>query len=341
MAVFRPDLAAKAVIITGVGAHDELPNSTCVALLLARPLSSEQTRSALAAEIKPGAQPYVVELLRSGGTQVLSVEMDVDGIPMRLPLRRELVDATTGEVLLSMEHAPRGPWLQRPVVVTESDAVRLVEASGLAGSKGAMGAQLVADPQPNQTVAAWRVDPPYSALLGVNSVFLVDAFTGQVRPLGDRSAAVNVRAFDPNPVLNPGGSTIEVESLAGGVVAGPRFVCTPPSLTFSFEANADLSAEAQADFRAWLEGFRVNFSSILAARAEGELIIAAAGKLGASAGAALNGAVMDLSTSGNLKAKFGARCALLELPIAASALADSGGDLKVNVDASIEVIGAF
>jgi len=119
--------------------------------------------------------------------------------------------------------------------------------------------------------------------------------------------------------------------------------CTPPTLSFSYELRGDLEGglQAEAEFRAWLEGFRIHFGAILAARAEAEVVVDAAAALVASASGAVQGAVEDLSADANISAAFGARCALIELPIAAEAMASSQGDLTANLSAAVEVVGVF
>lgn len=117
--------------------------------------------------------------------------------------------------------------------------------------------------------------------------------------------------------------------------------CTPPTLAFSFEWAAGIEAEQQAEFRAWLEGFRANFSALVAARAEADVVAGAALDLVASAEGALKGAVTDLQASGDLSASIGAGCALLELPEAAEALGASTQSLQANATATVEVLGAF
>ncbi|MBL4683364.1 MAG: hypothetical protein JKY37_02150 [Nannocystaceae bacterium] len=125
--------------------------------------------------------------------------------------------------------------------------------------------------------------------------------------------------------------------------ASASVTCTPPTLAFKFEWSAEVAGDlnAQAEFRAWLEGFRGHFAGLLAARVEAELIGDAAVALVASAEGALRGTIEDLSTSGDLKATVGAKCALGELPLAASALADASGSLSANLSATVEVVSAF
>ncbi len=114
----------------------------------------------------------------------------------------------------------------------------------------------------------------------------------------------------------------------------------PPRLDVSFEFAAGLQGDldAQAEFRAWLEGFKGHFSAILAARAKADLIVDASAKLVGAADGAVSGAVEVIIGEPNLKASFGAKCALEQLPIAASALASASGELKTNVEASAMLV---
>lgn len=127
--------------------------------------------------------------------------------------------------------------------------------------------------------------------------------------------------------------------------ASASLQCTPPTLAFGFEwadgVKDDL--QAQAEFRAWLEGFRLHFAAILAARAEAEVVAKAAVGLIASAGpnGALQSAVAELTGDANLKAAFGAKCALEEVPVAFTALSSSSAELGANLEAAVEIVGAF
>lgn len=119
--------------------------------------------------------------------------------------------------------------------------------------------------------------------------------------------------------------------------------CTPPTLDIGFEWNAEASGDLamQAEFRAWLVGFRIHFAALLGARAEAELVVEAAVKLVATAEGALRDAVVDLTSDVNLEAAFGARCALAELPIAAAALGSSQASLQASASATADLLGAF
>ncbi len=125
--------------------------------------------------------------------------------------------------------------------------------------------------------------------------------------------------------------------------ASASLECRPPTLAFGFEFNGEAAGDviAQAEFRAWLEGFRGHFGAILAARAKADVVVEASTNLVAAASGAVEGSIEELSADANLKASIGAVCALQELPIAAAALADASGSLSANVSASVEVIGVF
>jgi len=123
--------------------------------------------------------------------------------------------------------------------------------------------------------------------------------------------------------------------------ASASIECTPPTLAFSFEWAAGVDADAQAEFRAWLEGFRANFSALLAARAEAEVVTDAAANLIVSADGALRDAVLELRDGGEVFAAVGAGCALLELPEAAGSLTASAESLRAEASAAVTVVGSF
>lgn len=141
---------------------------------------------------------------------------------------------------------------------------------------------------------------------------------------------------DPPEVSAECEATVEAKASAS-------IACTPPTLAFSFEwaAGIDGDVNAQAEFRAWLEGFRANFSALVAARAEAEVVAGAAANLIVSADGALLDAVAELQASGEVFAAVGAGCALLQLPDAAGALTGSSQSLQANAAATVTLLGAF
>jgi hypothetical protein len=143
---------------------------------------------------------------------------------------------------------------------------------------------------------------------------------------------------DPPSVSAECEATVEAKASAS-------LECTPPTIdvAFSWAAGVSGDATAQAEFRAWLQGFRAHFAVIVAARAKAEVVASAATELVASAGTdgVLWAEVEDLSAAGDLKASIGAGCALKELPVAVDALAGASASLQGNLSATVEVVGAF
>lgn len=125
--------------------------------------------------------------------------------------------------------------------------------------------------------------------------------------------------------------------------ASASLECTPPTLDIAFTFNGAAAADldAQAEFRAWLQGFRGHISGLVAARAEADAILQASASLVASSEGALRGAVEDISASGDLAASIGAACALDQLPIAATALGTASTNLTTTAEASLTVLTAF
>lgn len=118
--------------------------------------------------------------------------------------------------------------------------------------------------------------------------------------------------------------------------------CTPPSLSVEFAFEAGVSADAQAEFKIWLEGFKGRFAGMLAASAKLEIVGDAAAGLVAAAGGAVNGALEEISADGslNLKATVGIGCALTELDAVGSALAEAQGEIAGSVSATAMISGA-
>jgi hypothetical protein len=118
--------------------------------------------------------------------------------------------------------------------------------------------------------------------------------------------------------------------------------CTPPSLSVSFQFAAGLDAEAQAEFRVWLEGFKARFAGMLAASAKLEFVGDAAIGLVAAADGAVRGAFDGISGEGglNLKASIGIGCALTELNAVGTALGEATGEIEASLSATASIAGA-
>lgn len=125
--------------------------------------------------------------------------------------------------------------------------------------------------------------------------------------------------------------------------AKAEIVCTPPSLTvdFQFAASIEGDANAKAEFKAWLEGFKARFAALLAVRAKLDFVAEAAGDLIASADGAVRASIEGaLDGDVDLKAKIGIGCAITSLDDVGTALADAQGELTASVSAFAEVGGA-
>jgi len=125
--------------------------------------------------------------------------------------------------------------------------------------------------------------------------------------------------------------------------AKAEVTCTPPSLTIDFQFSAAIEgdANAKAEFKAWLEGFKARFAAMLAVRAKADILVEAIADLGTNATGAVRGAV-DAAAGGDLdlKATVGLGCALGELEFVGQALGDAGGQLEASGSAFVEISGA-
>ena len=119
--------------------------------------------------------------------------------------------------------------------------------------------------------------------------------------------------------------------------------CTPPSvaITWNWSAEFEGDLQAQAEFRAWINGFRGHYSAILAARAQGDLLIEAGQGLIDASTTAVTDAAAELQADANLRASIGAACAIGELPIAGQVVTDAVGRLGASVSAAGEITAAL
>lgn len=117
--------------------------------------------------------------------------------------------------------------------------------------------------------------------------------------------------------------------------------CFPPSLEVTWQWSAALEGDvmAQAEFKAWLEGFKGHISVMLAARTKADILVDSLGKLGAAADGAVK-ASMEAAIDGDFSAKIKVPCALAQLPDAIDLIADASGSLSASATASVEVFGA-
>ena len=114
--------------------------------------------------------------------------------------------------------------------------------------------------------------------------------------------------------------------------------CTPPSLDVEFQFAATLDAQGQAEFKAWLSGFKLRFAGLLAARAKLEFVGEASIDAAASGVAAVEGAISaTLGGDANLKAVIGLGCATDQLSVVGTVLGGVTADIQGSTSAILMV----
>jgi hypothetical protein len=117
--------------------------------------------------------------------------------------------------------------------------------------------------------------------------------------------------------------------------------CFPPSLDVGFQWSAAYAADVmlQAEFKAWLEGFKGHISIMLAARTKADILVESLGNLSAAGSGALEASFGALA-DGDFSATIKIPCALEQLPLAVGLITDATGELSASASASVEVFGA-
>ena len=110
--------------------------------------------------------------------------------------------------------------------------------------------------------------------------------------------------------------------------------CDPPQLTIDYQLRTavELNANARAEFRAWLEGFRTRFAAMLAAQAKLRSVATAAQNLKVAGEGAVQ-ASFDTLADGNLKAKIGVACAIQQLPSSGMAMEQAVTEATASLNA--------
>lgn len=120
--------------------------------------------------------------------------------------------------------------------------------------------------------------------------------------------------------------------------------CFPPQLeiTWQWSAKLDGDVNAQAEFRAWLQGFRVRYAALIAALKRAELVVKVGADLAAAAEGAVKGSI-DVAASGDvdLKTGVGLGCALNALGDVGTAVQQATGRLQGSITAAAEVSGSI
>lgn len=118
--------------------------------------------------------------------------------------------------------------------------------------------------------------------------------------------------------------------------------CTPPQLQVDWQWAAGVQADvnAQAQFRAWLEGFKGNLSVLLAAKAKAKFVADAGASLGTAATGAFKGAIDKLTADADALAIIRIGCALKEAPKAGTMVKEAATTLSASVSDAASVVGA-
>jgi hypothetical protein len=121
--------------------------------------------------------------------------------------------------------------------------------------------------------------------------------------------------------------------------------CTPPSVKIDYHLKAVAAADvdAQVQFEAALKTFAsVRLPALLAATAKAKGVISAGAGLSTAAEGAVKGAIdANLKGDFSIRAAFGMKCALTELPKAVSSIKESSASLQASLDASLKLTGAL
>jgi hypothetical protein len=122
-----------------------------------------------------------------------------------------------------------------------------------------------------------------------------------------------------------------------------RAECTPPTLEIRWQWSAELEGDvkAQAEFKAWVEGFRGRYGALLAATARSKLVLEAGAGLGSAALDLVANLPGELSGSADLRATLGLACALPELEAVATVITDSSAALSGSVMGAAEITAAI
>lgn len=119
--------------------------------------------------------------------------------------------------------------------------------------------------------------------------------------------------------------------------------CTPPSIDIGFEFAGSVQgdATAQAEFEAWLTGFKGHLSAILAEVKRAQVLVDVGGDVAAAANGAVKGAINTQAKGDlDLKATVGLGCALDQLPVVVTVVGDATSNLQASLSGAVDVTGA-
>ena len=121
-----------------------------------------------------------------------------------------------------------------------------------------------------------------------------------------------------------------------------RAECTPPTLEIRWQWRAGFDdPAAQAEFKAWVEGFRGRYAGLLAAIARAQLVLDAGANIGASAGALIESLPATFHGEDSLRVKLGLTCATTQLKAVGTIVADGTSTLSASVSDAAEIGAAL
>lgn len=142
--------------------------------------------------------------------------------------------------------------------------------------------------------------------------------------------------------VTPPKASAECEASAKAEV-NAKVECTPPAVEITWQWSASLmgDAQGQADFKAWVTGFKGRFAALLAATKRVEFVLKAGAGLSAAASGAVKGAI-EVQASGDvdLKGSVGLACAITELGSVAGVITDGTTRLQASASGAVDVTGA-
>jgi hypothetical protein len=137
--------------------------------------------------------------------------------------------------------------------------------------------------------------------------------------------------------VNPPSVSAECEASVEAK-ADASIECFPPALEVTWQWRTELEGDvmAQAEFKAWLEGFKGHLSVMLAAKTKADILVDSLGNLSTAAGGALEASFGALA-EGDFAATIKVPCAVAQLPDAVDLITDASGQLSAQASASAEV----
>ena len=139
--------------------------------------------------------------------------------------------------------------------------------------------------------------------------------------------------------VTPPKASAECEASAKAEV-NAKVECTPPSVEITWQWSAEFEGDltAQAEFKAWITGFKGRFAALLAAVKRVDFVVEAGAGLTAAASGAVKGAVnTQLSGDVDLKASIGLGCALTELGSVAGVISSSTEKLQASASGAVMI----